>query len=224
MDLERIADVTPAVDEPAVQAEIVEWLNGETRPPEHERWRIKTLGMADWAMRTVAEVRSRAGEYDEYVQQWTRARDRVARSAEWLEDRLAEWGIQQRTPKLKTVELGSGSIATRESKDRIDVIDEKLVQAWAAVMAPQALHHITKFNKSEVGDAWRIVLAGEGLRVIDPATGDVTYCDPTDAPIDQTVTIEVSARDVVVDREGHEVPGVEVVPGRVTATVKPVTW
>jgi phage host-nuclease inhibitor protein Gam len=189
MDLERIADVTPAVDEPAVQAEIVEWLNGETRPPEHERWRIKTLGMADWAMRTVAEVRSRAGEYDEYVQQWTRARDRVARSAEWLEDRLAEWGIQQRTPKLKTVELGSGSIATRESKERIEVFDERAVIEWAQERAPQALRTTVRFNKSEVGDEWRI---HEGA-VIDTATGEI-------------------------------VPGVEVVPGRVTATVKPVTW
>lgn len=212
MELDRIADLPAPVDEEEVQAAILAWLNQPSPGMADNRpaWRIRSLAAADWAMDTVAEVDRRVNEYDDHIRELNRARNRVAQASVFLRSRLEEWAIEQRTAKLKTHVLGSGSVATRESPRRIEVTDGPTVLEWARVHAPEAIETTERFLKSQVPEgAWRMV-----LRAVD-SEGTVYERSsplPPDSPL-QAIGW------VVLGADGEEVPGVEVVPVRVTAKV-----
>lgn len=237
MDLERLAEPPRPVDEDAVLAEINWYLNDANPPEGREPWRITNIGQADWAMQVVAEARRRQQDYDDQIFLWQDAKKRMGASADWLEDRLAEWALEVRTDRVKSQALAHGTVATRRTPPKIDVVDEAAVTEWAKVHAPQAVHVETRFLKSEVGDAWRIGPVVVGFRAVDKATGEVEEI-PLAAPIsdrdewlDRLAAIRerMSGHDVtpieelvVKDVDGGIVPGVEVVPESIGATVRPL--
>jgi hypothetical protein len=238
MDLERIADVPQPVDEQAVQEEILAWLNDTPTPWHREPWRITSIAAADWAMRTVAEVRAREAQCQAESQAWLRAAQRVGHAAEWLEDQLRGWAIEQRTAKLKTQHLAHGTVATREAPARIEVVDEDAVIQWALTAAPTAVRMTAEFRKSEVGEAWRIAEVVVGYEAIHRETGEVetVWCADLGldvAPFDAEVftaakqampdhSLTAIMEDRVLDANDGEVPGVRVEPAHVTATVRPM--
>lgn len=237
MNLDTIADVPVPVDEAEVQAEILAWLNDTAPPEQRAPWTITSLGAADWAMRTVAEWRSRASEFADQAEAWRRCEKRAIRGALWLEERLAEWAIDRRTEKVKTMALAHGAVSTRTVKPTIELTDEDAAIAWARTHAPDAIHTTTRLNKSEVGDAWRIGEVVVGYEWTFPTTGEQEYHQAAwPAPFDPEAYAELVASEpdfviepcyeaAVIDTDGAVVPGVEVVPGRISATVKPdASW
>jgi hypothetical protein len=240
MDIERLAAVPAAVDEDAVMAEMVEWLDGgrqQTQRPGwalRESWRITNVGQADWAMRKVGEVREREQEYDDQIKLWQEAKRRMAAAADWLEDRLAEWAIERRTDRIKSQQLAHGTVATSKHQPRIEVVDEAAVIEWARSDCPGAIRTVERFLKSEVGEAWRIGQVLVGWEATDKATGEIEKV-PVDVPVafDEDDLTDLQARMPghsvhavtelgVVDQDGYVVPGVVVEPERVTASIRPL--
>jgi len=238
MDLERLAEPPRPVDEDAVLAEIAAYLHDDLPSDQaREPWRITNIGEADWAMRVVAEARRRQQDYDDQIRLWQDAKRRMGGSADWLEDRLAEWALEVRTDRVKSQALAHGTVATRRSPPKIEVVAEDAVIEWAKSHAPQAVRIECRFLKSEVGDSWAIRDVVVGFRAIERVTGEVEEI-PLEPPIvdrDEAIDrlLAIQSRmtgynvtsivgSAVMDSGGGLVPGVEVVPEHIAATVRPL--
>lgn len=232
MDLEAIAAVPAPVDEGVVQNEVAVYV-------EHGRmveqpWRITSLGAADWAMRQLAECDTRARQYGDEIALWTQVRDRIGRAGEWFEDRLKEWAVGERTPQRKTFPLAHGSVATREGKARIEVVDEDAAIVWAKSTCPDAVKTTEKFMVSEACAS--IVECVIAFTATDKATGEVERIPLKDgpAPLDADrvaalrekmgdgYVVEPETQLYVLDGVGLPVPGLGVKLGSITATVTPL--
>lgn len=236
MDLQRIAGVEPPVDEAAVQEEVAAYLGGvELR---REPWRITSLGQADWAMRRVAECRALAERYDGEVRLWQAARSKIVGAADWFEDRLKEWAIAERTEANKTIRTAHGTVPTRKSKPKITVVDEGAAIAWAKTACPGAVKVVESFLVS-VADGTGAYIANVpvGWVATNKDTGEVERIPSIDPPDSILIAerlaavkermgdrwlVEVETQPAVVDADGRPVPGLDVTPGRITATVTPL--
>lgn len=233
MDLDKLAGVAPAVDEDAVEEELHMYLIGVR--DDREPWAITTVGQADWAMQLVADADRRTRQYQDEIDLWTDAKRRLSSGADWLRDRLEEWAVGLRTDKAKSFPLAHGTVATRKTKPAIDVIDEEALIAWAREHAPGSLHTVERCNKSELGDAAVITEVIVAYEAIDKTTGDVER-----VPVPKVSVFDEAKLDrlrerlgdnyqvnpefalAVLDPDGELVPGVEIRPERVTATVTPL--
>lgn len=234
MDLDVIAAVPPAVDEGAVQAELEAYLAG--RDVERAPWRITTLGQADWAMRQYGDIQARVQEYRDEVALWQAALKRVEQAGDWLEERLKEWGADQRTPQRKSFPLAHGTVYTRESKQRIEVVDEDAALGWAKVACPDAVKVTEEFRVSMVGDAARIQDCVVAFTSTNKATGEAETITLKSGPVPLDPERLAALRDklgdgyqvdpivkpYVVDGAGALVPGMRVRAATVTASVTPL--
>lgn len=233
MDLEHLAGIEPAVDEDAIQDEVEHYLGGVEL--HREPWKITNIGQADWAMRRVAECRALAERYDGEVLLWQAARGRIDGAVDWFEDRLKEWAIAERTPSVKTLRTAHGTVATRESKPKIAVVDEEAAIVWAKTARPEAVKMTERFLVSEIGDAASIGAVAVAWVATNKQTGEVERIEiaqhkqwtPERSQIIQDTmgdgyVVDVELQAAVIDVEGVEVPGLAVVDGKVTATVTPL--
>lgn len=231
MDLEKIAGVEPPVDEQAVMEEVEAYVEGVDM--QRKPWRIDTLGQADWAMRRLAEARDFAQRYEDEVALWTAALKKIGRVGSWFEDRLKEWAVAERTKDRKTFAVAHGTVATRESKPRIVVEDEKAAVEWALTYAPAAVKVERSLLVSQLGDAATIGRVAIGWTATNKATGETQRIPATGGHVTTSLDVvrqrmgddwqvDIDTHPAVVDKEGRPVPGLVVAEGRVTATVTPL--
>jgi len=232
MDLERVAGAVAPVDVEAVEAELARYLAGED---VEKPWRIETVGQADWAMMHVADARDKARDYDDQIELWEEAKARMMRASEWLEDRLAEWAVQNRTERIKSQQLAHGTVRTARHKAKPTVVDEDAVIEWAERICPRAVKVTKRFLISEIDAEWRIGEVAVGFRAIHKATGEVEEV-PTAHPtaewsdqwsrvkarLGEDWSVSVITEAAVLDVHNEIVPGVTITPERVTATVTPL--
>lgn len=241
MDVERLLAPEAQVDEDAVAQELGRYIRNEDDPDDWEPWRITSLGQADWAVRQVAAIQAKAGEYDDEVALWREAKRRAVASAEWFEERLAEWAVAQREAsggRVKTQQLAHGAVETRASKPRVEVEDEAAVIEWARKQCPAAVKVTESFAKSEAirGGQLNIRDVCVGYRAIDTESGRIEEIEAEPlfddgartgafeanlhATVGPHILVERITEPMVVDAGGDVVPGVVVVGERVSATVR----
>ena len=234
MDLDKLAKIEPPTDEQAVEQDLERWLDGGHPVMHRPPWAITDNNSADWAIQRLAECRARVQEYRDTIALWQNALDRIDAAGDWFEDRLKEWAVANRTPQRKSFPLAHGTVGTRSSQQRIEVVDEPAAIAWAKVAAPAAVKSTERFLKSEVGGAASIVQCVMALRATDKATGEYELIAVDVAPLDparlaklQTklgdgFVVEPVFEQYVLDPTGAQVPGLTVKPAEVTASVTPL--
>lgn len=230
--LERIAGVEAPVDEDVVLAEVEGYVRGWSVEAPRP-WRIETAGQADWAMRRLAETQAHRNEYQQEIVRWKSALEKMVRAGEWFEMRLKEWGIRQRTPSRKTLTTAHGTVATREQKARIEVIDEDEAVAWAAKACPDAVKTTQELLVSKIGDAARILEVIVAFEATMKDTGEmqrlpvepVLFTDEAVAAVQERIGAGFHVKAITelqVWSDDGPVPGLGVRPGQVTATVNPL--
>lgn len=245
MDWEKLAGIESPVDEDEVEAQInvhlggSRGLEGREKGPDGEWrdkpvWRIETEGAANWALVKVAEARERERRYQAEIDLWQRALRQIKGAADFLEERLKEWAVAQRTKARKSFPLAHGTVSTRDVKPRIVVDDEHEAVAWAEAHCPGAVKVTKEFRVSEAKEQLRIVPIVEGFVATNRATGEVERIEVEWAPLDEDKLAQLRERmegwsvepitggAIVVDDGGKVVPGLSVIPGRISATVTPL--
>jgi hypothetical protein len=232
MDIEAIAGLQSPVDEERVQGDVERYVRGE---PEGAPWRIASIGQADWCMQRLADIQRRVVQYTDEIALWQAALRNVQAASDWFQDRLMEWGVEQRTAARKTFPLAHGTVRTTEHKARMQVDDEKAALEWAKVACPAAVQVREKFLISEVGTAAHVTACVVGYKATNKASGEyeripikqpypfdeVTLAQIADRLGDGFV-VEAEMEDFVLDGEGNVVPGLSVRPGSITASVTPL--
>lgn len=237
MELDKIAGLPVEVDENAVENELMAYVDGRQElPMRHEPWSIASLGAADWAFRRLAELRARMRGYDEEIALWTQAKGRLGNAASWFEDRLAEWAVREReaTPKIKTFATAHGTVSTRETKPRIEVVDEEVAIAWAQVHDHAAVKVdtsllVSKLVVAHIGQlvvAWRATSkeTGETERIVIEPPKPLTdeWRQAIVDKIGDAFTVEPVFADYVLDDNDQPVPGLGVRAGYISPTVTPI--
>lgn len=239
MDMDKIAGVVAPVDEQSVEHELAVRLGDwhQVEPPR-EPWRITSLGAADWAMRRLWDAQNAVQRYDDEISLWRRARGRVQAAVEFFEERLSEWGAAERTDARKSFALAHGTVSTRAVKARVQVDDQAAVLEWARTHCPDAIEQIPATEKLHMADVSQIVIPGQVVvawQATNRGTGEVERL-PVDRPhtldaeeqaiivqaAPDGVDVEPVLADAVVDADGWPVPGLSVVPAKVSVTVKPL--
>lgn len=211
--------------------------------PRVTGFEIHDLGLAEWAMRHVAEINAnevaleaQRVEWQQRIDAWHAAMTkRLAARRAFLDHHLCEYAAEHRAldPKRnKTLHLPSGQVSSTESKPSIMVGDADRVVGWVeATFVPaergdlvkitkapivaglKALAHIGERQHVELGCSHR--LEGElGL-----AIGDVVDCALCDVSV--PVVDMIAEYPAVMDAAGHVIPGANIDPGGVTFKVKP---
>lgn len=236
MDIERMVAVQSAVDEEVVFAEIEGFVRGwvpgiDPVSAPRARWRIQSLGAADWAMVKVAEVDAIVRRYADEIDRWSRARTDAAKAGIWLSERLKEWAIESRTDNTKTFRLAHGEVGTREQKPKAMIVDESVALEWAHGHDQSAIKKTEEFQISKCSA--RLVECVRLFVITDRHTGEVSELpvDP-DSPLygdDAAKTLEdlgVTAQAVIELRvltvDGRPYPGLGVKDGKITATVSSI--
>lgn len=236
MELDKIAALPVEVDETAVEDELMAYVSGRQWFPARAPWTIASLGAADWAFRRLAELRARMRDYDAEIALWTQAKGRLGNAAAWFEDRLSEWAVREReaTPKIKTFATAHGTVSTRETKAKIDVLDEPAAIAWAKIHDPGAVKVtedllVSKLEVAHIGQlvvAWRAVAKETGVAeriVIDPPKPLTEEWQQ--AIVDQlgdAFVVDPVLADFVLDDNDQQVPGLGVRAGYISPTVTPI--
>jgi 16S rRNA C967 or C1407 C5-methylase (RsmB/RsmF family) len=171
--------------------------------PEREQWRIVSVPQAEWAMRKLvrhterlAEARRQHAEWQQQIDDWfadATAGDK--READWATGVLTAWAVDQREadPTAKTLHLPSGKVASRWVPSHPDVRDPGAVaEALARAEHP----------------AYDDVVRAE-VRI------DATKLRAITEVVDGKVQAQAADGSMVV------VPGVAVVPARLSITVTP---
>lgn len=233
MDLEAIGGAVAPVDEDAVLAEVEGYVTGHTNA-ERQPWRIDNLGQAEWAMLRLADAKRLLTEYRDQISLWEACVQRISRAGDWFEERLKEWGVANRAPNRKTLLTAHGTVATREQKPAIAVVDEAAALAWAREHCPDAIKRgEDEFRVSKIGGAAEIVSCIIGYAATDKASGEaqrfgvesVRFSAERVQQVQEKMgdgfVVEAATQLEVWDSTGP-VPGLGVRPGQVTATVAPL--
>lgn len=166
----------------------------------YQPWQIDTVRMAEWAMRKVSQAEAEIFDAKQHAEYWhheidewlIKATSRAQTTSRFLGHHLEEFALAVRITsdhKLKTVELPAGVVNTRADKAKVVVVDETKLIEWCEVN----LNAAVKIDKS--------ILVSELRKHVEIASDGMS--DP-----------------VVVDPvTGELVPGVDVMPERVTAKV-----
>lgn len=174
-EIERIAGVEPAVDEAAVLGEVEGFVRGwqpADDAPTLQRWRIESLGAADWALAKLAEIEAAGIRYDDEIERWVAARARVMKAAVWFRERLEEWAIRERTPSRKSFQLPHGTVSTRQNPRRVAVDNDAAVLEWARTHRPDVIETTERVKTKELGAVPRQMITG--VRVMDDETAEIT--------------------------------------------------
>lgn len=217
------------------------------------RWRIRSAEEAEWAMRHLAAadanlelLKSQRDAYVAKITAWHLAAMREPnRSAAFFRAHLEAWGVEQRElhPKVATIPLPSGAIATTTHKPAVQVLDDEAVAEWAeatlpAMRADELVKLTTKVYIGELrkevaitdmptGRHWVSLSCGCSMstdEVEDCAAlvGLELDCDANPEHGTQVVqSCEPELEPAAIDADGGRVPGTIVEPQHVTAKAKP---
>lgn len=235
MDWKTVVALPPEVDEDAVAQELVAHVEDKPELAPREPWTIKTLGQADWCMRRVAEAEAIVAELDDEIGRWRAARTRAAAAADWFVARLKEWGLAEReqTPSRATLTVPHGTVSTRKSTERIEVVDEPLAVAWAKQSCEDAVKVEYSLLVSRLGACVRIADMVREWRATRITTGEVEH-QPQQPVVEFTAerlaevqqrlgdefVVEAGIWRMAVDALGVPVPGLGVRGATTTATVR----
>lgn len=235
MDWKSVVAVEPVVDEADVDAELEAYVADSPALSPREPWRITSLGAADWAMRRLAEIQEVVQQYDDEMVRWRTARNKAASACEWFEARLKEWALAERArnDSARTLNVPHGTVSTRKSGERIEVVDEPLALAWAKQACPDAVKVEYSFLVSKVGACarvadvvreWRATHKSTGETEHQPVTALVEFTDEGLAAVQERLgdeyVVEARVERMVVDAAGVLVPGLGVRAEHTTATVR----
>lgn len=169
---------------------------------EYRRWQIEDLRGADWAMRKLAAAKAYIAEAQHAADLWTAEIDdwyrrttvKAASTVAYMEAALVEYALGRRDETgEKRLALPGGEVQTVESQPRVVVSDEDAAIKWAEESGHwEAVQLRKSFLVSKIRDAVKVV----------------TWID------------EDGETYAVVDvATGEFVPGLDVVPGRVSGSV-----
>lgn len=112
------------------------------------KWRITSVGSANWAMARLVEaeaglddVRELADAWRERVDQWEMDATKEERATvEFMRAQLARWAVEQREAGGKaTIPLMGGKVKTQDRKATAEIMDQDAVVAWAKASGHQEL-------------------------------------------------------------------------------------
>lgn len=168
-----------------------------------ERWRITDDGAAEWAMRMLALATTQVELAEASAQQWrlevddwldtTTAKPRA--TVAYMQAQLQRYAIDRRKAGgSPTLNLPSGKVATRPTKDKIVITDAEKVLAWAKGLGRSVLDLVAPVKRTPmVSNLYEVV--------------SLQHCEDGDV--------------VPMDADGARVPGITVTPGGYSATVTP---
>lgn len=218
-DTPDLFEVDPPVDVEAETARMVGDAEGvvsdveaieygvETAIASEGRWRISTDGEAEWAMATLARAAQRLGEFqarrDAYIDRARRWYEAVSkddhRTVAFMDAHLADYALRVREasprdgkgePKVKTVRLVAGDIATRSGGGpRVVIVDKDALIDWARKHLADAVTTTHDVKVSALREHVEIVEAGDGwaVQARRDATLDVPFVEVEDPPPTATV-------------------------------------
>jgi hypothetical protein len=138
-----------------------------------ERWKITDASSADWALRKLAQARSRVAEHDALaaaeerrLHDWHRAVcEPVERDIEYFTSILRDWHEEQlaEDPKRKTISLPAGKLSAAKNPDRVEVFDPETFIPWALENKPDWVRTKYEPAKTEIKQAGGVV----------PETGEI---------------------------------------------------
>jgi hypothetical protein len=121
---------------------------------ERRAYRLRDKGAADWALRSLAKIRSKRAER---MDLW---KAEQARLAEWYErgddplDRDEHFFVDllrmfhedqfRADPKAKTIDLPGGTLKSRSGNATVEVVDEVSFLAWAKENKPELVETIER--------------------------------------------------------------------------------
>jgi len=228
MNIDKIVGVVAPVDEAAVEAELVAYITGMDVETAGEPWRIENVGQADWALRKLIETQAAYGQYADEISLWEAARKRAKHAIDFFTELLQAWAIGARTKDTKSFALAHGTVSTRQSAARLSISDKDAILEWAATNAPDAIKVTSEVQLSLLTNVTiEVMLVGE--RRTNMATGEIVVdnrepvllTDEALATVGgagsgwqvEPITLQMAVAD------GKVVPGMTVVPAKVTASV-----
>ncbi len=221
LDVEQVAD------------ELERFFTGEPSAVGRQPFEVTNLDQADWCMQQLGALDATAREYADTITLWEDARRRVLVARAWFEERLREWAIANRTEQRKSFPLAHGTVSTRRTGPKIELVDEDAALPSVEQHAPDAVKVTKSIQVSRLGDAVRVATIVTGYDALNQSTGETQHIEvkrPTvldeavlhgirDRMPGWTVTpvthLEARAAD------GSPVPGFDVRPEVVSATPKP---
>lgn len=231
----------PFADEEAVEEWVEQRVGGDVAAVP-DRWKIETLAHATWAMSKyaaaaahVAEVRALADDARRRIAEWEQAqRQRADASLAFFGWHLEQYALGERDAtmdRVKSVTLIDGQVKTRATAERVVVVDDAAVIAWAKAAdlpdvvrvkeevavtalrgAVQIVSRLAGWIVGTVGGQSLVWLLADG----EPHVGETIDGDPPDT-IDY---VQPHYEQAAVDENGEVVPGVQIEPRRVTASVE----
>lgn len=176
------------------------------------RFRVETIGHAEWAMRRLAEAEARLDEINRQANEWVaeieawaaREAARPEATAAYFRGLLEEYGraVRADDPKAATVRLPSGSIESTARKPAPKIVDPDALVAWAQTNRPDVVETTTTY-KVPAAVAKTLGHVVEFAGGADPEVDGVTRLFVTD--------------------DGEAIPGIEVEGPRLDVRVKPAT-
>ncbi len=212
---------------------------------EIARWRITGPATAQWAMAKYAALTAQieaaeeqAGEWRQRIDAWfDQAARRLEQRRRFFAGHLGRYAIEQRQldPKAnKTTYLPSGTVATTERAEQVDIGNKAMLIAWAKEKHPDLLKQdigVTDLRSvaKVIERVERVALTLHCGCILDlawdadkelPLVGTAWEC-PDDGEVLLGRVEVVESHPEVRDLEGQPVPGAVVKPGDLTYTVKP---
>ncbi len=214
-------------------------------PEPVQRWHIDGTGSAAWAMAHVARAESALSDLQAQAIDWYGRIDAwLAHEAAphratvaFFEAHLERYALELREvdPKARTLVLPTGKVSTRSTSPKVTVTDEAAVIAWADDFAPEAVARDPKVKLTELRrhvivkemltHAWITHSCGCKVSVSDeegldiPPVGTGIECSECGAEALIGMVEPLASKLLPVTVDGGFVPGVDVDPGGVTASV-----
>lgn len=185
--------------------------------PTGERWEIDGTRTAEWAMARAAHAAERIRECEAQAAEWRQKIDdwladvtcSERRDLAFFEGHLERYALDVREQTGRaTLVLPSGQVRTRKAAAKIVVVDADALDDFAA---GEPSITIRKVSKMLLNEHTEIVERKVGEMLVDDGTPEEAFVAP------------IVERVVVLRSTGEVVPGVEVEPEHVSATVAPST-
>jgi hypothetical protein len=133
-------------------------------PERAQRWRIESLGEAEWAAQHAADaaddlaaLAEQAGRWREKIDAWFESAAKPLRvELAFFENHLQRYGLRLRAadPKKKSLKLPSGTIKTTSHGQTFEVVDEAAVIEWVETFVPDDVRDeaiAKKVRKTPIG-------------------------------------------------------------------------
>lgn len=158
-------------------------LPSDETPPAPEGWHIDSEDRAAYAVDRILSREADLVRTKAAAAAWVeRAEKELDRAREFFLPQLSLWMLEHPPAKGQTLHFATGSFAARKQPERIEVVDEAAVIAWAKAECPELLT-----NPPPVQPAPRVIRSE--LTRLRALLGDV----PGTTIVPETVTFSVKA-------------------------------